>query len=392
MALLQPLHRSYLPPKLSGMGGINMSKSSRERTWPNCVSERFQPRGMTSFVCLFQKVGPTMSKPSQIHQASSGVNAETSKLDESDDKSEVYSSDMSNAMGAVLTYRHELGVNYNFVLPDLIVGSCLQTPEDVDKLQEIGVGTIFCLQKDSDLDYFGVDITAIQERAKECDGIQHIRAEISRDFDPFDLRMKLPSVIAKLETAIRNGCGITYVHCTAGLGRAPAVALSYMYWILGYKLSKANKLLQNVRKCCPNIEAIKRATADIIIGGDKQEVILKWQKRPCTNVEVSGLDVGWDQRLPLVFDETEGYWVLHRDLPFGRYEYKYVSDGNWVYNTDELVTQPNVDGHVNNYIEVKDDHLDDMSKETIQRLMNDDADLTETERKIIRERLEALSN
>lgn len=27
---------------------------------------------------------------------------------------------------AVLTYRHELGMNYNFIRPDLIVGSCLQ--------------------------------------------------------------------------------------------------------------------------------------------------------------------------------------------------------------------------------------------------------------------------
>lgn len=29
----------------------------------------------------------------------------------------------------------------------------LQTPEDVDKLRSIGVKTIFCLQKDSDLEY-----------------------------------------------------------------------------------------------------------------------------------------------------------------------------------------------------------------------------------------------
>uniref|UniRef100_A0A2P2KIN3 Uncharacterized protein n=1 Tax=Rhizophora mucronata TaxID=61149 RepID=A0A2P2KIN3_RHIMU len=44
-------------------------------------------------------------------------------------------------------------MNYNFIRPDLIVGSCLQTPEDVDKLQKIGVKTIFCLQQDPDLEY-----------------------------------------------------------------------------------------------------------------------------------------------------------------------------------------------------------------------------------------------
>lgn len=83
-------------------------------------------------------------------------------------------------MDAVLTYKHELGMNYNFIRPDLIVGSCLQviiiskvnymvllndrlilfffllilqTPDDVDKLRGIGVKTIFCLQQDSDLEY-----------------------------------------------------------------------------------------------------------------------------------------------------------------------------------------------------------------------------------------------
>lgn len=76
---------------------------------------------------------------------------------EDEKKSEVYSNNMTQAMGAgkltailifkcsiekfelfavliiplvicvsVLTYRHELGMNYDFILPNLIVGSCLQ--------------------------------------------------------------------------------------------------------------------------------------------------------------------------------------------------------------------------------------------------------------------------
>jgi hypothetical protein len=49
-------------------------------------------------------------------------------------------------MGTTLTYRHEDGINYNYVLPDLIVGSCLQGPEDVDRLQAAGVTTVFSLQ------------------------------------------------------------------------------------------------------------------------------------------------------------------------------------------------------------------------------------------------------
>jgi len=79
--------------------------------------------------------------------------AENSALEVGTEKSEGYSTNMTQAMGAVLTYRHELGMNYNFIRPDLIVGSCLQSPLDVDKLRKIGVKTIFCLQQDSDLEY-----------------------------------------------------------------------------------------------------------------------------------------------------------------------------------------------------------------------------------------------
>lgn len=36
-------------------------------------------------------------------------------------------------MQPVDRYRHEDGMNYAHVLDDLIVGSCLQTPADLDK-------------------------------------------------------------------------------------------------------------------------------------------------------------------------------------------------------------------------------------------------------------------
>jgi hypothetical protein len=60
---------------------------------------------------------------------------------------------MQKKMGTTLTYTHEDGMNYNRILPDLIVGSCLQTPEDLDYLREKeDVRTIFCLQVRSQLD------------------------------------------------------------------------------------------------------------------------------------------------------------------------------------------------------------------------------------------------
>lgn len=52
----------------------------------------------------------------------------------------------------------------------------------------------------------------------------------ARDFDPDSLRNGLPKAVSSLEWAITEGNGRVYVHCTAGLGRAPAVAIAYMFW------------------------------------------------------------------------------------------------------------------------------------------------------------------
>ena len=54
--------------------------------------------------------------------------------EEVEDLSAQYSEEMQQRMGAnSLTYRHEDGMNYTRILDDLIVGSCLQTPADLDK-------------------------------------------------------------------------------------------------------------------------------------------------------------------------------------------------------------------------------------------------------------------
>lgn len=321
-----------------------------------------------------------------ISGSTSSAEMDGAKVEE--EKSDAYSQDMTEAMGAVLTYRHELGMNYNFIRPDLIVGSCLQSPEDVDKLRSVGVKTIFCLQQDPDLEYFGVDIKAIHEYASSCGDIEHLRAPI-RDFDGFDLRMRLPAVVSKLHKAINSHGGVTYVHCTAGMGRAPAVALAYMFWVQGYKLGEAYQLLMSKRSCCPKLDAIKSATADILTGSKKKLVTLRWYHSKCSTVEISGLDIGWGQRIPLNFDKEQGSWILQRELTEGCYEYKYIVDGEWMCNKYELVTSPNKDGHVNNYIRVADSNPNSISSRMRKRLSGEDPYLTKNERTIIRQFLEA---
>uniref|UniRef100_A0A0E0CTS4 Uncharacterized protein n=1 Tax=Oryza meridionalis TaxID=40149 RepID=A0A0E0CTS4_9ORYZ len=296
--------------------------------------------------------GSRRSNTVKTASGASTSSAESGAVEAGTEKSDTYSTNMTQAMGAVLTYRHELGMNYNFIRPDLIVGSCLQSPLDVDKLRDIGVKTVFCLQQDPDLEYFGVDICAIQEYCLQCKDIEHCRAEI-RDFDAFDLRLRLPAVISKLHKLVNHNGG-----------------LAYMFWILGYSLNEGHQLLQSKRACFPKLEAIKLASADILTGLSKNSITLKWESDSCSSVEISGLDVGWGQIIPLTYDKEKRAWYLERELP---------------------KTKANADGHVNNYVQVSRDGTSDEERELRERLTGQNPDLTKEERLMIREYLEHCS-
>lgn len=45
--------------------------------------------------------------------------------------------------------------------------------------------------------YFSLDVGPIQKRCEERGDIKHVRFPV-RDFDPYDLRRKLPKAVARL--------------------------------------------------------------------------------------------------------------------------------------------------------------------------------------------------
>eukprot|EP00899_Mesostigma_viride_P014937 jgi/Mesvir1/23444/Mv22298-RA.2 len=212
-------------------------------------------------------------------------------------KSSEYSEAMQKRMGdPSLVYRHEAGMNYAVVLPDIMVGSCPQGPEDVDHLrEECNVGAIMCLQEDINFAYFNIDIAAIRQRAEQRGDVKHLRVPIA-DFDPFSLRMNLPKAVAVMHAAMQQfkpGERV-YIHCTAGLGRAPGLALAYMMMMRGLTLKEANEKLQAVRPCGPKLDAIRWATVDMLLPrSSSTEVTLSWSRGVSETCELSGLDVGW---------------------------------------------------------------------------------------------------
>lgn len=320
------------------------------------------------------------SATAPVAEASGGTAAPAAAPDAK--KSDAYSADMQKKMGTTLTYRHEDGINYNRILPDLIVGSCLQTPEDLDFLaDQENVRTIFCLQEDSDMEYFNLDIKPIQARCEER-GVKHVRFRI-RDFDPFDLRRKLPKAVTRLAHEHNPSSGTIYIHCTAGLGRAPATALAYMFWLRGYQLDAAYELLRGKRMCSPRIEAIRSATVDLLVGTDPVPITIGVHRvGTYSDFKIAGLDVGWHQQLPMEWDRATSRMVLRRTLQPGKYPYKFVVDGNWTYSMDHPTVQ---DGNnINNVLDVLGRALPDDLMLAQQRLLRPGGDLTQEERAELR--------
>ncbi|KAK6131840.1 hypothetical protein DH2020_034414 [Rehmannia glutinosa] len=180
----------------------------------------------------------------------------------SNTKMEEYNIAMKKMMRNPYEYHHDLGMNYTVITENLIVGSQPQKVEDIDHLkEEQNVGYILNLQQDKDVEYWGIGLQSIIKRCKQL-GIHHMRRP-ARDFDPDSLRSGLPKAVSSLEWAISEGNGRVYVHCTAGLGRAPAVAIAYMFWFCNLDLDTAYDTLTSKRPCGPNKRAIRGATYDL---------------------------------------------------------------------------------------------------------------------------------
>jgi protein-tyrosine phosphatase len=70
------------------------------------------------------------------------------------------------------------------------------------------------------------------------------------DFDTASLRASLPGTVTRLHSLLETG-NTVYIHCTAGLGRAPGVAITYLHWLFDLSLEDAYSYFTERRKCNP---------------------------------------------------------------------------------------------------------------------------------------------
>jgi protein-tyrosine phosphatase len=149
---------------------------------------------------------------------------------------------------------------YSQILPNLQLGSCLRSPNDVDDLKRnLGITAVLNLQTDEDFRYWEINWPALLDRFLSCSIL--VRRVQVRDFDTEDLRDKLAECVRGLQELL-DADHIVYLHCTAGIGRSPSVATTYLVWCRGMSLDDAVSYVKTRHRCAPDLDAIRSVTSD----------------------------------------------------------------------------------------------------------------------------------
>ncbi len=156
--------------------------------------------------------------------------------------------------------RAEYVVDHGQILPQLFIGSHPENVDDIDRLRrDARITAVLNLQTDEDMESARLAWESLEAQYKTS-GMELWRVPV-RDFDLEDLRDKLPACVRTLDRLLSAGHTV-YLHCTAGTGRSPTVAIAYLHWCRGWELVRAAEYVQQQHPCSPNVEAIRLATWD----------------------------------------------------------------------------------------------------------------------------------
>ncbi len=136
-------------------------------------------------------------------------------------------------------------------------------PDDLFRIQqEAGSSAVLSLQHDLCLAHWSIDYRLLQSTSVLL-GLTLHRCPI-RDFDIDDMRRQLPNAVSTL-AALQASGHRTYVHCTAGLGRAPLVVLSYLILVEQLDPEAAiSMILSNRSDAVPAWEAYHGCRTDLV--------------------------------------------------------------------------------------------------------------------------------
>jgi len=141
------------------------------------------------------------------------------------------------------------------ILPHLLLGEYLLSDEISWLTATHSVTAIVNLQDSQDLQTLGLDVAALRRHAAAC-GVAYHHLPVP-DCSPDDLVSRLDRVLGTL-TELDAAGHVIYVHCNAGLNRAPTVAIAYLRAHCGISLAEACAWVKARRACGPYMPALER--------------------------------------------------------------------------------------------------------------------------------------
>ncbi|TMA83862.1 MAG: hypothetical protein E6J71_25230 [Deltaproteobacteria bacterium] len=140
------------------------------------------------------------------------------------------------------------------IRPNLLVGE-YPNPEDVAWLRDAhGVTTVLSLQDDADLASKNLQLRDL-ELAYRREGLAFHRVPVP-DGATEVLADRLPVIVTLLAELVARGERV-YLHCNAGMNRAPTVAIAYLHTHEGLPLAVACEDVKAKRHCVPYMRVLQ---------------------------------------------------------------------------------------------------------------------------------------
>ena len=150
-------------------------------------------------------------------------------------------------------------MEYAQILTRLYLGSHPATIEDIELLRrKLAVTAVLNLQTDEDMQATGLDFRPLEAHYRTVP-LALVRVPMTEE-QPV-LREKLAECIRALDRLLAADQTV-YLHCTAGIGRAPTVAVGYLHSRLDWPLDAAISHVKKLRQCSPHLDALRLALED----------------------------------------------------------------------------------------------------------------------------------
>ena len=150
-------------------------------------------------------------------------------------------------------------LTYAQILPRLFIGSHPRTTGDIERLRrESGITAVLNIHTDDDMRAVNLDFPPLEAHYETC---PILLRRVPMVEEQVELRAKLYSAIQALSELLAEGHTV-YLHCTAGIGRAPTVAIGYLHTCLGWGWDVAVAHVKQARECAPHVEALRLALND----------------------------------------------------------------------------------------------------------------------------------